>query len=44
MASEGGNNGFAKSLGIHPSTASRDKTGCRFNPPTTSKNPLGVFQ
>ncbi|HGJ5904909.1 MAG TPA: hypothetical protein ACHBY5_15320 [Arsenophonus apicola] len=26
MASEGGNNGFAKSLGIHPSTASRDKT------------------
>lgn len=26
MSSEGGNNGFAKSLGIHPSTASRDKT------------------
>lgn len=26
MASEGGNNGFAKSLGIHPSTASRDKS------------------
>lgn len=26
MASEGGNNGFAKSLGIHPSTVSRDKT------------------
>ncbi|MFS1538898.1 MAG: hypothetical protein ACL7BU_09585 [Candidatus Phlomobacter fragariae] len=26
MFSEGGNNGFAKSLGIHPSTASRDKT------------------
>uniref|UniRef100_A0A3B0M1T8 Uncharacterized protein n=1 Tax=Arsenophonus endosymbiont of Trialeurodes vaporariorum TaxID=235567 RepID=A0A3B0M1T8_9GAMM len=26
MASEGGNKGFAKSLGIHPSTASRDKT------------------
>ncbi|WP_334472204.1 hypothetical protein [Arsenophonus sp. PmNCSU2021_1] len=25
-SSEGGNNGFAKSLGIHPSTASRDKT------------------
>ncbi|MFS1538213.1 MAG: hypothetical protein ACL7BU_05390 [Candidatus Phlomobacter fragariae] len=26
MFSEEGNNGFAKSLGIHPSTASRDKT------------------
>ncbi|RXK33850.1 hypothetical protein BBD39_07360 [Arsenophonus endosymbiont of Bemisia tabaci Asia II 3] len=26
MASEGGNSGFAKSLGTHPSTVSRDKT------------------